>query len=379
MREKMKFAEFNKLANYYTKKKKQEKERLTKSVVGELLEKEFKLEIVDRNLFAHKDFKVRVASINSDSQQLSNTIKSFDSIIKYDDLPIILMIVSPNQIYYRLANLTFIKKVSHSSKLLEVSNIKGSINGSDIMSEFKGLENSKENFDKLFSMHLLENKKENIERIVRETHDIKASLSTGKKISVSLKDFEKYIKTENKLLTSKEFSILEDTDRKKIFNLSKEIIEVFETVDNVNLQGNTIEQLITGSGNTHGIEDTIYESVYGKIKIDYKTKNLNKKSSPKAVDINKLVETIAEGSRFLFQLVEYNPKNKEISTCLFSPFEEYVINNSLVQHHWSGRGSLGHIQFNNKVKGRNIYENRREINIEVIRKSKVYSSMKLSK
>ena len=77
--------------------------------------------------------------------------------------------------------------------------------------------------------------------------------------------------------------------------------------------------------------------------------------------------------------VEYNPENKELSTCLFSPFEEYVINNSLVQHHWSGRGSLGHIQFNNKVKGKNIYENRRGINIEVIRKSKVYSSMKLSK
>ena len=347
--------------------------------MGELLEKEFKLEIVDRNLFAHKDFKIRVASINSDSQQLSNTIKSLDSIIKYDDLPIILMIVSPNQIYYRLANLTFIKKVSHSSKLLEVSNIKGSINGSDIMSEFKGLKNSKENFEKLFSMHLLENKKENIERIVNETLDIKGSVSTGKKISVSSKDFEKYIKTENKLLTSKEFSIIEDADRKKILNLSKEIIEVFETVDNVNLQGNTIEQLITGSGNTHGIEDTIYESIYGKIKIDYKTKNLNKKSSPKAVDINKLVETIAEGSRFLFQLVEYNPENKEISTCLFSPFEEYVINNSLVQHHWSGRGSLGHIQFNNKVKGKNIHENRRGIKIGVIRKSKVYSSMKLSK
>ena len=163
MREKMKFAEFDKLANYYAKKKKREKEKLTKSVVGELLEKEFKLEILDRNLFAHKDFKIRVASINSDSQQLSNTIKSFDSIIKYDDLPIILMIVSPNQIYYRLANLTFIKKVSHSSKLLEVSNIKGSINGSALMSEFKGLENSKENFDKLFSMHLSENKKENID------------------------------------------------------------------------------------------------------------------------------------------------------------------------------------------------------------------------
>ena len=39
MREKMKFVEFNKLANYYTKKKKQEKEKRTKSVVGELLKK----------------------------------------------------------------------------------------------------------------------------------------------------------------------------------------------------------------------------------------------------------------------------------------------------------------------------------------------------
>ena len=201
----MKLAEFNKLANYFTKKKRQEKEKLTKSVVGELLKKEFKLEIVDRNLFAHKDFKIRVASINSDSQQLSNTIKSFNSIIKYDDLPIILMIVSPNLIYYRLANLTFIKKVSHSSKLLDVSNIKGSINGSDIMSEFKGLENRKENFDKLFSMHLLKNKKENIERIVRETHDIKASVSTVEKISVSLKDFEQYIKTEKNFLPVKNF------------------------------------------------------------------------------------------------------------------------------------------------------------------------------
>ena len=88
------------------------------------------------------------------------------------------MIVS-NLIYYRLANLTFIKKLAIQASM-DVSNIKGSINGSDIMSEFKGLENRKENFDVVFNASV-EKQKENIERIVRETHDIKASVSTVEK------------------------------------------------------------------------------------------------------------------------------------------------------------------------------------------------------
>ncbi len=52
-----------------------------------------------------------------------------------------------------LANTTFLKKISHSSKELRLDNIKGSFNGGDIMTEIASLKNEPPAFESLFAYH----------------------------------------------------------------------------------------------------------------------------------------------------------------------------------------------------------------------------------
>ena len=56
---------------------------------------------------------------------------------KYDKIPFFVVLVrksADNMIL--LANTTFLKKISHSSHELSMTNIKGSFNGSDIMMSY---------------------------------------------------------------------------------------------------------------------------------------------------------------------------------------------------------------------------------------------------
>ena len=117
-----------------------------KSTLAEAVKKEFSL-TQDRKVYSCNSFAIRFSS--SKSKHMSNTVLSLSSLQKFDNAPFLVCIVSPVTNYVLLANSTFLKKISHSSKALRIDNIKGSFNGSDILMEYDNIENSPRNFEKL--------------------------------------------------------------------------------------------------------------------------------------------------------------------------------------------------------------------------------------
>jgi hypothetical protein len=73
-----------------------------------------------------------------------------------------------------MANASFLKKVSHSSQILRVDNVKGSFNGSDIVTDYEGTPNVPECFAELFALHSAFTWEENLERLVEATNEIVA-------------------------------------------------------------------------------------------------------------------------------------------------------------------------------------------------------------
>ena len=108
----------------------------------------------DRKVYHNEYFAVRFSYSKSTSDSFSNTVLSLSALEKYDKIPFFVVLVrqsADNLIF--LANTTFLNKISHSSKELSMTNIKGSFNGSDIIRNYNGKLNSPENFDYLFAIH----------------------------------------------------------------------------------------------------------------------------------------------------------------------------------------------------------------------------------
>src|SRR3989338_10332828 len=152
-----------------------------KSVLIEESQKIFKL-TKDRSVYYSKNFSVRFSY--SSSTSFSNTVISLSNLQKYDDLPFLVCLVTPKKNILYIANTTFLQKVSHSSQQLRTDNIRGSINGSDIVKKFDGLNNAPENFEKLFNIHAELGFEGNLARLVEATTNISPS---GKKFEISKK------------------------------------------------------------------------------------------------------------------------------------------------------------------------------------------------
>ena len=143
-------------------------------------QKEFQL-IQDRKVFHSEFFAVRFCWSKNGS--FSNTVLALSVLEKYDKIPFFVVLVcgknKDNQIL--LANTTFLKKISHSSKELAMDNIKGSFNGSDIMRNIDidnhNLANAPQNFDKLFAIHEGMEWEDNLQRLVDASADIKPTSS----------------------------------------------------------------------------------------------------------------------------------------------------------------------------------------------------------
>lgn len=103
----------------------------------------------DRSIYYSEYFAVRF-STSSTTTSFSNTVLALSNLQKYDELPFLICLVTPAQNILYLANSTFLQKISHSSQELRNNNIRGSFNGSDIFKEFNGINNTPENFEKLF-------------------------------------------------------------------------------------------------------------------------------------------------------------------------------------------------------------------------------------
>jgi hypothetical protein len=189
-----------------------------KAKLQSLVQKQFSL-TKDRSVFYTDAFTIRFSL--SKTTSFSNTVISLSNLQKYDDFPFVVCLNTPKKNYLYLGNTTFLSKVSHSSQALREDNIRGSIDGSDIVKNFNGITNSPENFDELFAIHSEIGFNGNLARLVEATNNISPS---GSKFEISEKSETMILSAPERaknFVISDEYKILkksldETTDRYKI-------------------------------------------------------------------------------------------------------------------------------------------------------------------
>ncbi len=333
-----------------------------KEKLADLVQKEFNL-VKDRKVFANENFAIRFSK--SEHKRMSNTVLSLSALQKYDAKPFFVCIVAHMTNYLLLANTTFLKKISHSSKELQVNNIKGSFNGSDIMMEFQGIENEPCNFQTLFAYHEGFSFQDNLERLVESTNGIVGRVQKFLVTSdVKERIFSSVSRASSFIESSCYRDLRQDLDS-RVAKVQGEIA-IAAFIDNVNIRGRVIEYLITDNGST--LKDQIIKALrdneplpefktedklgdYSKeyprfnTETDIKTKVLFLDGNPKAYNVDKLLEFLAsDKSVYMIYLLGID-ENGQFVARLCSIYDIRLIKNTNIIHHWAGRNSRGVAQF----------------------------------
>jgi hypothetical protein len=343
------------------------KEVNNKSYVASTVSKEFNL-TKDRSVYYCKDFALRFSI--SESESFSNTVLSLSALQKYDEIPFIVVLITPKKIYCLLANTTLLKKISHSSQQLRENNIKGSFNGSDILRSISGIANNQENLEKLFAIHQNIGFLGNLPRLVEATTNISPS---GKRFEINSAQAKIILKSSSRasdFLKSEYFHELKKELDSRVNKFKNEIL-LAALIENVNVRGRIIEYLIAGEDkklqnqlinalqnkNTE-IPQFKTENTLGDFEMnfpsfttqtDVKTKIMVLHSNPKAYNIDKMLEFLSEDdSVFLFYFVGLEPV-RIVNTVLLSMFQEDLMDSTILLKHWAGRNSRGVTQFDGNV------------------------------
>lgn len=292
-----------------------------------------------RSVFVADGFAIRFSEAKTGA--FSNTVLSLSALAKHDLRPFIVAVVRPASVDFLLANATFLKKVSHSSQQLRVDNVKGSFNGTDIMTTFEGTPNEPGRLEELFALHSAFTWEENLERLVEATNEIVARnirfQPTAAELDVILDAPARFARATE----SEEYATAE-RDLKARMDAARHDILAAAQIDNVNIRGNAIEQLITGEGNAHELGDVVMPFGTGELVIDVKTKLLDRASAPKAYNVDKVLRLLAQpGSVLAFFMIGVDVAREEVSGRLLTVLDDALRSSTVVQHHWAGRGSRG--------------------------------------
>ncbi len=314
-----------------------------------------------------KYFAVRFSYSKSASDSFSNTVLSLSALEKYDKIPFFVVLVrqsSTNLIL--LANTTFLKKISHSSQELSMTNIKGSFNGSDIMRNYDNRQNAPENFDYLFALHQGLDWEDNLSRLVDASSSIQPVNQKFEPTETEKSNIFDSISRASAFVSSKQFNVLEDDLNERCNKCRKEIL-IASHIENTNIRGRLIESLITSDdverqqiiNNLHNLEaalpsydtknglgDYYREFDNGDTYTDIKTKVIYLNSNPKAYNVDKFLKQMADSkSVFLFFFIGVNQESI-FKTLLCSVYHGKLIDNTILQFHWAGRNTRGAAQFN---------------------------------
>lgn len=333
-----------------------------KKKLAEIVKKEFNL-VKDRSVYYCDDFAIRFSQ--SRNKRMGNTVLSLSALQKYDDKPFIVCVVSPTGNYLLLANTTFLKKISHSSKKLRVDNIKGSFTGADIMMEFESLENEPASFESLFAYHSGLTFEDNLERLVESTNGI---VGRVQKFEVTESNKQTILAAVDRAISfsgSDRYHELKKDLDDRVAKVQGEIA-IAAFIDNVNVRGRIIEYLITDNGST--LKNQIIDALKNKkplpqfktedklgdysktfpeyvTETDIKTKVLFLDGNPKAYNVDKLLKFLAtEKSVYMICLLGIDDDGTIIAR-LCSVFDNRLVDATNIIHHWAGRNSRGVAQF----------------------------------
>ena len=229
-----------------------------KNKLADAVQKEFSL-TQDRKVYYCDDFAIRFSK--SESKRMSNTVLSLSALQKYDDVPFFVCIVASTVNYLLLANSTFLKKISHSSKELRIDNIKGSFNGGDIMLIYNDMDNDPRYFDRLYAYHAGLSFNDNLERLVQSTNDIVGRVPKFEVNSVNKTVILSSVDRALEFVKSPEYNDLKDDLDTRVSRVQGEIA-IAAFIDNVNLRGRVIEYLITDNGSS--LKDQIIDALKTK-------------------------------------------------------------------------------------------------------------------
>lgn len=321
----------------------------------------------DRKVYHNEYFAVRFSYSKSASHSFSNTVLSLSVLEKYDKIPFFVVLVrqsSTNLIL--LANTTFLKRISHSSQELSMTNIKGSFNGSDIMRDYDNMKNEPENFDYLFALHQGLDWEDNLSRLVDASSNIKAVNQKFEPTQQEKANMFDSINRASSFVKSNNFNVLEDDLNERCNKCRNEIL-IASHIENTNIRGRLIESLITSSDaerevvieNLHNLEaalptydtknglgDYYHGFDNGDTYTDIKTKVVYLNSNPKAYNVDKFLKQMADSkSVFLFFFIGIDEQSI-FKTLLCSVYHGKLIDNTILQFHWAGRNTRGVAQFN---------------------------------
>ena len=188
---------------------------------------------------------------------------------------------------------------------------------------------------------------ENLSRLVETTSGI---VPTGKRFEPTPEQMKAILKSPELSYTvsvSEEFLKVKLELKQLVQTHAEEILQLAK-IDNVNVRGNSIEQLLTGSDNRHEIDDMNRQLSSGiELLIEIKTKLLDKSksSNPKAYNIDKMLEKLSSGNTaFVFLFIGIDIENSVVTSSIVSIFDESIIVGTRKQDHWSGLNSRGTTQ-----------------------------------
>jgi hypothetical protein len=293
----------------------------------------------ERSVFVGKGYALRFSEARTVG--FSNTVLSLSALQMHDARPFVVVVARSSGIDFLLSNSTFLKKISHSSHELRVGNIKGSFNGTDIMLEYEGTPNKPENFDLLFAQHSAFTWTENVERLVEATTAI---VGRDNRFRPTIAQIGVVLAAPDRAAAALElpkFRAVEEELKGLVSQRRAEILEAAR-LDNVNLRGNAIEQILTGGINAHELGDFRRNLGDVRLVVDIKTKLLDRASAPKAYNVDKMLTFLSEtGSVFCFLMVGVDTKAGTVGARLLPIFDNSLMDVTCVQHHWAGRTSRG--------------------------------------
>lgn len=225
-----------------------------KDVVAHATAEHFGLKRV-RSLYIGPDFSIRFSIASRGG--LSNTILSLSALKPHDCRPLIVCVLRETSVEFLMANSTFLRKVSHSSRTLSANNVRGSFNGSDIIRQFDGIENRPDNFARLFAIHSEFSWDDNLTRLVESTGNI---TGTGRRFIVEEAERTAILASADlaaELTSHPEYLNIGERLRAVIAERRTEVLAA-GAMSNPNLRGNRIEQILTGAGHFHRIDDLVF-------------------------------------------------------------------------------------------------------------------------
>lgn len=320
--------------------------------------------VKDRSAFYCNSFAVRFSQ--SSSGGFSNTILSLSKLQKYDHIPFLVCLVTETENKLFLANTTFLSKISHSSLTLTLLNIKGSFNGSDIIKDFEGLLNTRENIFKLYAIHAEIGFEENLPRLVEATTNISP---TGKRFEIGAQEkinIKNSVKRAIEFCARDEYETLKRELDEKVNKYRNEII-IASHIENQNIRGRIIEYFIAGDDEVlkaklvnditveynklpaFKTENTLgdYVRVFDEhhTETDVKTKIILLNSNPKAYNIDKFLEFHNQPNTvFLFYFIGIDASSI-FNNILVPVYQTDLIKSTILLRHWAGRNSRGVTQF----------------------------------